>query len=98
MAPTTTVIDAGKDLPDNYTPTFAKEPFFLAVSETLCFRGGLRCPSSSLSRHDTRTPRGGNADTPRFLQNRLVKGYALRRFAPIKHGSYLKKDLGGICR
>lgn len=26
MAPTTTVIDAGKDLPDNHTPTFAKEP------------------------------------------------------------------------
>ena len=79
-------------------PTTKAAVFAFAVSDTLRFRGGLRCPSSSLSRHDTRTPRGGNADTPRFLQNRLVKGYALRRFAPIKHGSYLKKDLGGICR
>ena len=29
MAPTTTVIDAGKDLSGNHTPTFVKESFYI---------------------------------------------------------------------
>ena len=40
MAPTTTVIDAGKDLPDNHTPTFAKEPFFVAIYALLLTESG----------------------------------------------------------
>ena len=36
MAPTTTVIDAGKDLPDNHTPTFAKEPKKRAARLSFC--------------------------------------------------------------
>lgn len=38
MAPTTTVIDAGKDLSGNHTPTFVKESFYIIQLYTATVR------------------------------------------------------------